>query len=213
MSTSRSLVTREMAAKDKVGYPSEIAPFVTHRWLPERERVALLVIDMQEYFRPLAEGIIGRVRDLIEAFRRAQLPVIFTAHGHKDPQKDGGMLARWWGEVIREGTFDHRFMEEVAPREGEKVISKRRYSAFFGTELEHYLRAKGVQDLVISGVMTNLCCETTARDAFMRDFRVFFLHDATATAELELHLASLKNLAYGFAVIMSTEELMQALGL
>ncbi|RLA94482.1 MAG: hypothetical protein DRG69_05195 [Deltaproteobacteria bacterium] len=202
-----------MAARGKAGYPPEIAPFVTHRWLPERERVALLVIDMQEYFRPLAGGIVERVRDLLGAFRRAQLPVVFTAHGHKDPRRDGGMLARWWGEVIQEGAFDHRFMEEVAPREGEKVIKKRRYSAFFATELEDYLRAKGVQDLVISGVMTNLCCETTARDAFMRDFRVFFLHDATATADPELHLASLKNLAYGFAVILSVEELMQALGL
>jgi len=55
--------------------------------------------------------------------------------------------------------------------------------------------------------MTNLCCETKARDAFMRDFRVFFVADATATLYMELHLASLRNLAYGFAHIMDTEKI------
>ncbi|RLA86221.1 MAG: hypothetical protein DRG31_00820 [Deltaproteobacteria bacterium] len=110
-----------------------------------------------------------------------------------------------------EGTFDHRIMGELGPREGERIIPKRRYSAFYRTPLEEHLRGLGVQDLVICGVMTNLCCETTARDAFIRDFRVFFVHDATATSAKELHLASLMNLAYGFAVIVDTEDVLRAL--
>ena len=186
---------------------------MVHRWSPERERMGLLVIDMQEYFRPLASGIVEKVVALLDAFRRAERPVVFTAHGHRDPSVDGGMLARWWGEVILEGSFDHRLMDELSPREGERIIAKRRYSAFFGTDLEECLRNQGVEDLVICGVMTNLCCETTARDAFMRDFRVFFVHDATATADRELHLASLKNLAYGFAVVLGVEEVIDALAL
>jgi isochorismate hydrolase len=60
--------------------------------------------------------------------------------------------------------------------------------------------------------MTNLCCETTARDAFVRDFRVFFLADGTATANHDLHLSSLKNLAFGFATITTFGELGEQLG-
>ena len=63
-----------------------------------------------------------------------------------------------------------------------------------------------VTDLIITGVLTNVCCESTARDAFFRDFRVFFVADATATTEPELHTASLKNLAYAFAYVLTTED-------
>lgn len=184
---------------------------MAHRWTFEPSRSALLVIDMQEYFRPLASGIVENVQALLEAFRGASRPIVFTAHGHRDPQRDGGMLARWWGEVILEGTFDHRLMGELCPREGEKILPKRRYSAFFDTDLEPYLRGLGVNDVVICGVMTNLCCETTARDAFMRDFQVFFVYDATATSSKDLYIASLLNLGYGFAVLVSAEEVIRAL--
>jgi isochorismate hydrolase len=59
--------------------------------------------------------------------------------------------------------------------------------------------------------MTNLCCETTARDAFMKDYRVFFLIDGTATRRSELHLATLKNLGFGFAYLLTCDELIQKL--
>lgn len=193
--------------------PPEVKRYITHRWVLNPSRSALLVIDMQEYFRPLTSGIVENVGALLEAFRKARRPIIFTVHGHKDPEKDGGMLAKWWGEVILEGTFDHRLMGELDPREGERILPKRRYSAFWNTDLEPYLRAKGVEDLVLCGVMTNLCCETTARDAFMRDFRVFFVYDATATSSKDLQVASLMNLAYGFSVLVSTDEVLRTFGL
>lgn len=187
--------------------------YLVHKWKPSVEKSALLVVDMQEYFRPIGSGIVENVKRLVEGFRERKRPVIFSLHGHKDPKVDGGMLYKWWGELIMEGTFDDRLMAELTPREGEKIIRKRRYSVFYKTDLEDYLHKEGVEDLVICGVMTNLCCETTARDAFMRDFRVFFIEDATATVNPELHLASLMNLAYGFAVIMKTEEFLKHLGL
>ena len=91
----------------------------------------------------------------------------------------------------------------------DKILPKKRYSAFFETDLEAFLRAKEIRDLIISGVMTNLCCETTAWDAFMRDYRVFFLIDGTATGIDEHHLATLKNLGFGFgfAYLMTCDEL------
>ena len=77
--------------------------------------------------------------------------------------------------------------------------------------LEERLRKAGVEDLIVAGVMTNCCCETTARDAFGRDFRVFFASDATAAADEELHEASLKNLSYAFAYVMSVRGLARQL--
>ncbi len=186
--------------------------YMVHKWRPFVEKTALLVVDMQEYFRPISSGVVENVKKLIEGFRKLKRPIIFSVHGHKDPKLNGGMLYKWWGELIIEGSFDDRIMGELTPLEGEKIIRKRRYSVFYKTDLEEYLHKEGVEDLVICGVMTNLCCETTARDAFMRDFRVFFIEDATATVNPELHLATLMNLAYGFAVIMKTDELLKHLG-
>lgn len=68
----------------------------------------------------------------------------------------------------------------------------------------------GVKEVIVTGVMTNLCCETTAREAFVKGFRVFFSTDATATSSLELHDASLKNMAYGFAYLVDSERIREA---
>ena len=69
----------------------------------------------------------------------------------------------------------------------------------------------GVEEVIVTGVMTNLCCDTTAREAFIRGFRVFFSTYATATSDLELHEATLKNLAYGFAYFVDCKRLQEGL--
>jgi isochorismate hydrolase len=117
------------------------------------------------------------------------------------------MLAGWWGEAIIYGSKDWELMKTMAPLETETVMDKNRYSAFYQTNLDEMLRSRGLEELIITGVMTNCCCDTTARDGFVRDYHIFFVSDATATVNEELHLASLKNLAYGFAHILSTEQL------
>ena len=86
------------------------------------------------------------------------------------------------------------------------VLEKEQYDAFFGTDLEDWLRERNVQQLVIGGVMTHLCCETTARSAFIRGFEVFFLIDGTATYTLEFHRSSLLTLSHGFAHPMRVQE-------
>ncbi|MFC1744612.1 isochorismatase family protein [Candidatus Riflebacteria bacterium] len=178
---------------------------------PETAVCALLVIDMQQYFAGMARPILGNVRSLLTLFRSKKLPVFFTRHGHKEPAKDGGMLFDWWGELIQFGSKNWEIMETVKPENGEKIFNKNRYSAFMGTDLDEVLQEKGVEELIICGVLSNCCCETTARDAFMHDYRVFFPADATATANEELHLASLKNLAFAFAHVVSTEFLLESL--
>ncbi|KAL8105661.1 hypothetical protein AgCh_029458 [Apium graveolens] len=108
------------------------------------------------------------------------------------------MLAEWWNnDLVIDGTPEAEIMPEMGRRDGEMVVEKDTYSAFRGTRLEERLREMGVEEVIVTGVMTNLCCETTAREAFVRGFRVFFSTDATATSSEELHEATLKNIAYG----------------
>jgi isochorismate hydrolase len=172
---------------------------------------ALLVIDLQNYFRQIVQPVLGDIQNVIQFCRQKNIPIIFTQHGHTDAASDGGALGEWWGQVILHGTKDWKFIPEMKIESKDLVLQKKRYSAFFQTDLEKFLRSKGIKDLIISGVMTNLCCETTARDAFMRDYRVFFLIDGTATGKEDHHLATLKNLGYGFAYLMTCDELIQNL--
>ncbi len=198
-----------------------IAPFNQHKMKLIPEKSCLLIIDMQNDFLnpgsavyiPEGEAIIPNIKKLLFAFRKRKLPVIYTGHCHKDPRIDGGMTAEWWpelkeGKVLKANTKGVEIYPAIKPKK-ELVIYKNRYSAFYHTNLEIYLRGLRVTDLVITGVMTNICCESTARDAFFRDFRVFFLLDATASPYPELHLATLRNLAYAFAYVTTTEEICQ----
>jgi nicotinamidase-related amidase len=166
----------------------------------------MMVIDMQQHFASLCEPIAKTVRRAVEGCRSRGIPVIFTQHGHSDARADGGMLADWWDDLIMENTAGHRLISGLGRTREDRVIAKRRYDAFFGTNLERLLREHGVEELTVAGVMTNLCVETTVREAFVRDFRVNVLMDATATATEEMHVASLVNMAFGFAHVVTTEE-------
>ncbi len=173
----------------------------------------LLVIDMQHYFLnpqshafvPSAPAIVPHVLTLIKAFRTRSLPILFTRHGNL-PDETGAM-ARWWGRILERGTelwaLEGRIGANALPSE---IIDKSHYDAFWGTDLQERLRALSVSELQICGVMTHLCCETTARSAFVRDFDLVMVADATATYNYELHLGSLRSLAHGFARIGWTAE-------
>ena len=199
------------------GWKKEIAPFERHPYTIGAESTALLVIDMQRYFTekgghaylPATEDIMPRLQRLIAGFRKHGAPVVFTRHSHKKGEE--GVLGIWWHDTIREGSegseIDPRLDVGSCP-----VIRKTRYSAFFGTGLERILWTSGVRTVVISGVMTHLCCDTTARDAFVRDFQVVFLMDATATSDEELHVSALRGLADGFAEVLTCTELERRLG-
>jgi isochorismate hydrolase len=190
---------------------TELKPYRERKARINPQRAALLAIDMQNYFDRIAQPVLKNILKVIQTCRRKDIPVIFTQHGHTDPDSDGGVLGDWWGELIVDGTEDWKFLSEMTIESKEKIIAKKRYSAFFETDLDETLRSREIQDLIISGVMTNLCCETTARDAFMRDYRVFFLIDGTATGRSELHLATLKNLGFGFAYLLTCNELFRML--
>jgi isochorismate hydrolase len=189
----------------------ELEPYRKRKVEIDSRHAALLVIDIQNYFHQIVQPILKNLLKVIQFCRREDVPIIFTQHGHTDDPSDSGALGEWWGQVILHGTKDWKFLPEMTIEPKDIVLPKKRYSAFYETDLEKILRLKGTQDLIISGVMTNLCCETTARDAFMRDYRVFFLIDGTATGKDDHHLATLKNLGFGFAYLMTCDELIQNL--
>jgi len=188
-------------------YLNQIKPYNIRHACPKPGKCTLLVIDMQQYFYSIAIPILENVLSIIDACRSKGIRTIFTRHGHKNILEDGGMLAEWWGDQIDYGSKDWELNKSLTPSAADEIIDKNRYSAFHGTGLDDSLKSKKIDELIITGVMTNCCCETTARDAFVRDYRVFFVSDATATVSDELHLASLKNLAFGFSYILSTKQL------
>jgi len=206
--------------EEKAGYwLRKIEPFNQHRMQFNREKSALLVIDMQDFFLDPASptftcgglAILPTVKQLIQAFREADRPVIYTCHVHHPDRIDVGIMGWWWEGMCVEGSVESKVHDDIAPLPKEKVILKHRYSAFYNTDLETVLRCLKVEDLVISGVMTNLCCESTTRDAYYRDYRVFFLADGTGSVNEEMHLASLLNLAFGFAFVTTADEIIQGL--
>jgi isochorismate hydrolase len=182
------------------------------QFIPDQS--ALLILDMQSYFLdpnshafiPSAEAIVPGLQALAQAYYAHDLPVIFTQHLNTD--QDAGSMAIWWRDLIR----IEDPLSTIIPAfdfSNRYVLRKSQYDAFYNSKLEESLRKKRVSQVVISGVMTHLCCETTARSAFVRGFEVFFLVDGTATYNQDHHLASLRNLSHGFAAPVFTSEILE----
>lgn len=170
---------------------------------------ALIVMDIQKYFchpsgrayLPGVEKILPNLKTLLEAFRRKDLPVIFTLHTSNSQH-----MKEWWNDDLEPCE-----VEPCLDSQGVVKIEKNTYDAFYNTELETILKKLGVSQVFLTGVRTHLCVETTARGAFVRGFNVVVVHDACFDRDDWYHFASLKNLAHGFAVLASTEEVLCAL--
>jgi bifunctional isochorismate lyase/aryl carrier protein len=180
------------------------------------EKPALLVLDMQQYFLdpnshafvPSAPALIPGISQLVQGFREKGYPVIFTQH--INTPGNAGMMSNWWRDLI---TSDHPLADLTNKLEvgDSPVIEKSQYDAFLSTDLEMRLKEWVVTDVVITGVMTHLCCETTARSAFMHGYQVWFAVDGTATYHLDFHKSTLINLSHGFATPVLVRELLAAL--
>ena len=179
------------------------------------EGSALLVLDMQGYFvDPGARALIPSAPDIVQVisrlagvFETVGAPVVFTRH--LDVKGEAGMMERWWGGLICREDPLSEIWHELEP-EGREILDKSKYDAFLGTGLDGRLRDAGVERLVIAGVMTHLCVETTVRSAFMRDYEVFVTVDATATYNRELFDGSLRAMAHGFAVPVGSRSILEA---
>lgn len=179
------------------------------------QKAALLVLDMQAYFLdenshafiPSAPAIVSSINEIIATFESMKRPVFFTQH--LNTSNDAGMMALWWRDMI---TSQSAYSHVITSLKIHNLIqiTKTQYDAFYHTELESNLEEFDVSQVVICGVMTHLCCETTARSAFMRGFEVFFTIDGTATYNEELHRATLLTLSHGFAVPVLASEILQS---
>lgn len=108
--------------------------------------------------------------------------------------------------LCQPGTWGAEIIDELKPMEDEPVVVKHRFSAFKNTNLQKLLERAKIRNVLISGVATNVCVETAAREAFMNDYNVIVLEDCVASDETELHAASLKNLSRHFARVMKSEK-------
>lgn len=167
------------------------------------KQAALLVIDMQniflekEYtsFIPSASAILPGIRKLSEKFNEISGPVIFTRH--INTEQDAKMMSRWWNSIIIENNESSQITTELDYSKN-IVVKKPQYDAFINSDLESILIDKNISQLVICGVVTHLCCDSTARSAFMKGFEVFFAVDGTAAYNEQFHRGSIINLAHGF---------------
>jgi len=180
------------------------------------EKSALLVLDMQKYFLdesshafiPSALSIVPKIKMLTDAYHRMNFPIICTRHVNSP--EDAKLMQEWWSDLI----FENDDLSEIIPELNIShaiVIKKTQYDGFYQTPLENILIEKGISQIVITGVMSHLCCETTARSAFVRGYSVFFPIDGTATYNENFHRAALLNLSHGFAVPILMEELQNRL--
>ena len=201
----------------------------------KHRRVALLVIDVQaEYFDEggpayveHARDIVGNVNRLIDVFRAEGLPIVFLKHMHRADGSDAGRMGDFSApdeeDSFVEGTPRAELIPDLHVEPHDLVVVKRRYSSFLGTDLEALLRTAGTRAVVICGLMSSFCCETTARDAHGRDYEVLFAADAVEGPDLEdadgravTHDVVLANtvtaLGAGFAEIVSTGDVVARLG-
>ncbi len=184
---------------------------------PKPVKPALLVIDMQRYFCDPEGPAYGRdfelviepAQNLIDCFADRGLPVFATKYHSK-----GGIgpTEKWWGNSLEPDSPWVDIDPRIKLPNDAQVLGKHLYGTFSATDLDERLRKIGCDSVVICGVMTDLCCETTAREAFQLGYTVYFVGDATATSDFMLHLSALATLAHGFAYIVTTDDTIELLG-
>jgi ureidoacrylate peracid hydrolase len=187
------------------------------------ETCALLVVDMQNAFLepgamlevPSGREIIPQVTQLIEYSREVGVPIVWIQLDSSAPY--GGLLLDKYpaleeGSVLFKGTHSFElFVDLPPPREGEFHIIKHKYDAFHRTDLDTLLRNIGADTVIITGVTSNCCCESTARSAFEHDYRVAFISDATAAFEPRLHESTLETVRELFGRVMSVDDVVTEL--
>lgn len=183
-------------------------------WAAEPARAVLLVHDMQSYFLDFFARDQSPVRELLRniARLRAQcdrlgVPVVYSAQPADRARARRGLLQDMWGDGLTAHPEREAIVPELTPRASETVLVKTRYSAFFGTELETYLRARGRDQLWICGVFAHIGGMVTAFDAFMRDLKPFLISDALADFSEPQHRASLAFVADSCGVVIDTDAL------
>lgn len=192
-------------------------------------RQAVLLVDFQRAFCCADGSVAAQGRDvstcraaadraieLAAAARAASIPVIWTRLVFRDDYADGGRLIRVLRPglarigALKIGTPDAEIVPEADVQPGDFIIEKQRYSSFYATGLEAVLRSLDIDSLIVCGVTTSMCVETTVRDAAQRDYRTFVVREACGDFDAERHEASLSAMGFGFADIIGFEQALEA---
>lgn len=165
-------------------------------------KTALLVIDMQKFFGSMMDEPLPKIQMLNDYFNRSSRPVIFTQHGHTKEE----LIPPIKNQLIRKvgpenalmiGSKDWELIPEIwKMAKDSPVVGKNTYDAFMGTDLDNMLTEHGIQRVIICGVMTDVCCDTTARSAFCRGYETWLVSDACGTDTPEQHERALKNVDF-----------------
>jgi ureidoacrylate peracid hydrolase len=205
-------------------------------------RSAIVVVDMQNAFVNKggtldlagvdlsdASRVVRVIRGVLDAARPAGVPVVYLQVGYKPDLSNAGgprspnyykatamhlMCARpeLKGKLLTEGSWDFAVVDELAPQPGDIVVTKTRYSGFAGTTLDSQLRVRGIQYLFFTGIATNVCVESTLRDAYFLDYWPILLADATmAAGDRSVYEASLFNVESFFGWTLKSERLQASL--
>lgn len=202
------------------------------------ERLAVLVIDMQNAFASKGGMFDLRLNDIshiartIEPIKKIlgvargrKIKVVYAAHRLSPDLREVGPMSRFWygtkssrekpemrGKWLLQGTWGAEIIDELKPQEGEMVIEKRRYSAFVGTELDMMLKTFDIRYLAFTGVATNICVESTLRDACHLEYLPILISDATAANPPGQQESTISNVRQIFGWVTTTENLVEALG-
>jgi nicotinamidase-related amidase len=189
------------------------------------ERTALVNVDMQNWFVSMAyHGVetLQRINRLADLCRAAGILVIHTRAVLRPDGSNMGVMGEMTPVVregvINEGTETAALHRDLVVAASDVLVEKPRFGAFHGSDLEVVLRSRGIDSIIISGISTEACCDTTAREAHARDFRVLFLSDGTASAWHDrekaetVHQAALDVLGGLFAHVLTIDELIRNIG-
>jgi nicotinamidase-related amidase len=198
---------------------------MAEQWPVTKHNAALIIIDMQNMwvhpkgnrYLPTSEDIIPKIQELSDFCRRSRVPIIYLYTTKRKDLADVGIFGDVkpgthnvedpWTNV--EGEIGGEILESLKPVDTDIVIKKFRYSGFYGTQLENVLRRLKRDVIAITGVATNVCCDATAKDGAMRDFKVLFLSDANATFTEEDQDYTLRNFEKHYGVVMDSETFMR----
>jgi ureidoacrylate peracid hydrolase len=198
------------------------------RMTPTAGRTALIVVDMQNAFCTdggscakigldvsMLKAAIEPCGRLIAGARAAGVPVIYTRYMFRPDYADGGVLVKYLLPALGEsghlaaGTMDIEVVDEISPQDGDYIVDKNRPSSFYATGLEPMLNGLETDSLVVCGVTTNCCVETTVRDASQRDYKTFVVTDATGELEQERHDFAINTMAFLFAEAVTVDDVLQ----
>lgn len=187
-------------------------------WKVETPRAALLVHDMQSYFVDAFEADVPpiapatrNISRLAARCRAKGVPVFYTAQDGDQDRRDRGLQADLWGPGMTCAPEHQAIIPALAPEPGDIVLTKHRYSAFQRSNLERLMRARGRDQLIVTGIYAHIGCMVTAVEAFQRDMETFFAADALADFSRDKHDLALEWVAGRCGVPVTTDDLVAAL--